>query len=702
MAHSDKNVIITPNVGSSTDDPKIIFSGADASASAQNITIKAYPASNGTLSIEGSAGQLFSVTNSMSGSIFSVNDVSGIPSIEVLDSGLIKFGQYSGNILLGTGTDSGFKLDVNGTARFVGAVTASSFSGAGTGLTGTASSLSIGGSSGSVGNAVTFNNGGSGAASGTTFNGSAAATISHNSIGALALAGGTLTGQLTSTLAWNAATGSGQIYINGATGNRIDFNTNGVAAPAFTTRSAGAKIVLYPLISGTAGDYALGIESNNMWFSVPENTDTGFKWYHGTTNTMSLLATGILSAVTGFRINNAATSGQYLRGNGTNFVSSAIQAADVPTLNQNTTGSAGSVAWSGITSKPTTLAGYGITNALIRGGGIGNIDFNAQRTLASGIYSVDAAPTNGPPASAYSNFIQMYERGDTAAQLVIEYSSGRMYSRGIQTAVPSYSPWRTQIDDGNYTSYAMPAGSSATNSVDVRSPIFYDSNDTYYYNDLNSSRRFAGRTYIHEWIEFVNFTGLYSPNNGAYFYPNDLTYGAWRIYGARNGWGGIEFSNASTTLMMNTDTYGFHYNGVGWRFYCNGGSGHFPGNVTAYWSDRRLKENLRPIGKESVDILSKLTAYRFNWNEKVKDFKIEIEPGKEEIGLIAQEVQDILPDAVVVNKSCSSPKEDGSGEKEEYLTINWNKITPILVQALNETRDELNNLKQLLTEKGIL
>ena len=37
----------------------------------------------------------------------------------------------------------------------------------------------------------------------------------------------------------------------------------------------------------------------------------------------------------------AVTSGQYLRGNGTDVVMSAIQAADVPTLNQNTTGSAG-------------------------------------------------------------------------------------------------------------------------------------------------------------------------------------------------------------------------------------------------------------------------------------------------------------------------------------------------------------------------
>jgi hypothetical protein len=42
----------------------------------------------------------------------------------------------------------------------------------------------------------------------------------------------------------------------------------------------------------------------------------------------------------GLRINNSATSGQYLRGDGNKFVSSAIQAADVPTLNQNTTGSA--------------------------------------------------------------------------------------------------------------------------------------------------------------------------------------------------------------------------------------------------------------------------------------------------------------------------------------------------------------------------
>ena len=39
---------------------------------------------------------------------------------------------------------------------------------------------------------------------------------------------------------------------------------------------------------------------------------------------------GVVDAVTGYKVNGAATSGQYLRGNGTNFVSSAIQEADLP------------------------------------------------------------------------------------------------------------------------------------------------------------------------------------------------------------------------------------------------------------------------------------------------------------------------------------------------------------------------------------
>ena len=55
-----------------------------------------------------------------------------------------------------------------------------------------------------------------------------------------------------------STTGGSQIYLNGGTSNRIDYNTNGAGAPAFTTRSAGTKLTLYPAVNATNVDIGLG------------------------------------------------------------------------------------------------------------------------------------------------------------------------------------------------------------------------------------------------------------------------------------------------------------------------------------------------------------------------------------------------------------------------------------------------------------
>ena len=115
MANSDKNIVITPNIGSAND-PQIVFSGASASLGPQNITLRVYPTNSGTLSFEGSAGQLFSVTNSLTGTIFSVNDVSGIPSIEVTDTGLIRLAQYGGYVAFGNSSAVAAAGSTQGTA----------------------------------------------------------------------------------------------------------------------------------------------------------------------------------------------------------------------------------------------------------------------------------------------------------------------------------------------------------------------------------------------------------------------------------------------------------------------------------------------------------------------------------------------------------------------------------------------------------
>lgn len=80
-----------------------------------------------------------------------------------------------------------------------------------------------------------------------------------------------------------------------ANGNAL-WGTSGVAAPAFTTRSAGAKVVLYPGIGASSADYAIGIESGTLWFGVPV-TANEFKWYGGTTLAATLSGLGALSIV---------------------------------------------------------------------------------------------------------------------------------------------------------------------------------------------------------------------------------------------------------------------------------------------------------------------------------------------------------------------------------------------------------------------
>lgn len=125
MAYSYKNIVITPNIGSSSIDPTIQFSGGSSTTNT-DVYLRVYPENSGTLSFEGSSGQLFSITNDMTGSIFSVNDISGIPSIDVNASGTILLAPYSGYVGIGTTspqTEFSINSSTNTTASSYGSYT---------------------------------------------------------------------------------------------------------------------------------------------------------------------------------------------------------------------------------------------------------------------------------------------------------------------------------------------------------------------------------------------------------------------------------------------------------------------------------------------------------------------------------------------------------------------------------------------------
>jgi hypothetical protein len=99
----------------------------------------------------------------------------------------------------------------------------------------------------------------------------------------------------------------------------------------------------------------------------------------------------------------AVTSGQYLRGNGTNVVMSAIQAADVPTLNQNTTGTASNVTGTVAVANGGTGQTSYTNGQLLIGNTTGNTLTKATLTAGDGI-----SITNGTGSITIGNTLAPY------------------------------------------------------------------------------------------------------------------------------------------------------------------------------------------------------------------------------------------------------------------------------------------------------
>jgi len=177
-------------------------------------------------------------------------------------------------------SSAGTYLQWNGTSYVFSAVTGAT-GGTVTSVTGTGTVSGI-----SLSGTVT--------SSGSLTLGGSLSLVSPGAIGGTTPSTGKFTTlQTTGTGSTTAA--AGQIYLNGGTNNRIDFNTNGVAPPSFNSTSVGTKMVLYPVGGASSVDYAIGIDGSTMWFSTPTSSET-FKWYGGTTVIASLTSAGALSA----------------------------------------------------------------------------------------------------------------------------------------------------------------------------------------------------------------------------------------------------------------------------------------------------------------------------------------------------------------------------------------------------------------------
>ena len=133
----------------------------------------------------------------------------------------------------------------------------------------------------------------------------------------------------------------------------------------------------------------------------------------------------------------------------------------------------------------------------------------------------------------------------------------------------------------------------------------------------------------------------------------------------------VQFYDNGTAMYIDFDASHDLYmrEGTTTRFTFDTGTGDFTatGNVTTN-SDERLKENIKTI-THALDVVDNLRGVTYN----------KIDNDRKEIGLIAQEVEEFLPEVVI----------DG-----EYKSISYGNITAVLIEAIKELKAEIEQLKK--------
>ena len=118
-----------------------------------------------------------------------------------------------------------------------------------------------------------------------------------------------------------------------------------------------------------------------------------------------------------------------------------------------------------------------------------------------------------------------------------------------------------------------------------------------------------------------------------------------------------------------------------------GGNLSAVGEVTAYSSDARLKENIVPIN-DALDKVKSLSGVNFDWKDEVNDLGFHPETMKNDAGVIAQEVEKVLPQAVAKApfdvEWDNEAKEYKSKSGENYITVKYEKLAPLFIEAIKE------------------
>jgi hypothetical protein len=254
---------------------------------------------------------------------------------------------------------------------------------------------------------------------------------------------------------------------------------------------------------------------------------------------------------------------------------------------------------------------------------------------------------------------------------------------------------------------------NVTSPTDVRAPIFYDSNNTAYYVDPASISILADV----ETRGGINLRRDLGAGTGISFYST--SYHNWQIYMSPAGVAGSG-ANANLTApsglgtvtswalrsrMEGVSTYGWL-----WETGGSGGGGatastvmelgattgtlRVTGDMIAYASDERLKTNIKPIDSP-IEKVKQISGVSYDWVDNIQE-EYNFHPNSmHEVGVLAQEVQKVLPEAVMT-APMNAPYTEKTGVDYDFLTVKYERIVPLLIEAIKELSNKVEELENKL------
>jgi hypothetical protein len=133
----------------------------------------------------------------------------------------------------------------------------------------------------------------------------------------------------------------------------------------------------------------------------------------------------------------------------------------------------------------------------------------------------------------------------------------------------------------------------------------------------------------------------------------------------------------------------------------NFGNGNYygTGDVTAYYSDERLKTKINTI-TDAIEKIKSLEGFVYVENDLARSLGYTNQ--KEQAGVSAQQIQAVLPQAVSLApfdmQGVAETGEVISKSGENYLTVKYDRIVPLLIEGIKEQQLQIEELKKEIKE----